>query len=434
MKMDPNFKPPAEYQQYKRNQRPTEKVYLPLKEFPEINFFGLIVGPRGNTIKTMERESGAKIAIRGKGSVKEGKGKPGYDDQDEEDMHCVVTADEEAKVKHCVRLINKVIETARTTTRGINCESLLHSTERCETMKTRSVKIAARRDTASTIAQRSATGLHTSHVIDAVSRVTWLVIARVGGPPVPADSAVGPVARLAVGPPETAPSTRSMRVSWRSLVAELVDPRQDRGAPVLLVDLAPLELALQPAQEGQLGQARRGRQRSLLGGTQMCGCSQAEEGFRAQVWASKAAEEVTMVSSISNSRATGLALGHGNNKGTAMEAMPRPTLRNSSHQSLPPVRQRVGKIIRQSGQLTTPHKLLRSKAALLIRTLPPEPHQLEASQTTRRNGQSITVNKGMRRAILLSKVMRSRLQRGTLPRHALTFLLYLRSAFKSSQA
>ena len=120
MSLDPNFKPPAEYQAYKRNQRPTEKVWLPLKEFPEINFFGLLVGPRGNTLKTMERESGAKISIRGKGSVKEGKGRPGYDDQDEEDMHCVVQADDEAKVKLCVRLINKVIETAASTPEGEN--------------------------------------------------------------------------------------------------------------------------------------------------------------------------------------------------------------------------------------------------------------------------------------------------------------------------
>ena len=40
-----------------------------------MNFIGLIIGPRGNTLKKMERETGAKIMIRGKGSVKEGKGK-----------------------------------------------------------------------------------------------------------------------------------------------------------------------------------------------------------------------------------------------------------------------------------------------------------------------------------------------------------------------
>jgi splicing factor 1 len=118
MKMDPNFRPPAEYAATKRNRQPMEKVYLPLKEFPEINFFGLLVGPRGNTLKGMERESGAKIAIRGKGSVKDGKGRG--DEEDQEEMHCVITADDEAKVKNCVRLINGVIEVAASTPESQN--------------------------------------------------------------------------------------------------------------------------------------------------------------------------------------------------------------------------------------------------------------------------------------------------------------------------
>ncbi|PWN88367.1 hypothetical protein FA10DRAFT_261756 [Acaromyces ingoldii] len=119
LKLDPNYRPPAEFYHLKRNMKPTEKVYLPIKEFPEINFFGLLVGPRGNSLKKMERESGAKISIRGKGSVKEGKGRAGGD-EDEEEMHCVVAADDEAKVKKCVKLINLVIETAASTPEAQN--------------------------------------------------------------------------------------------------------------------------------------------------------------------------------------------------------------------------------------------------------------------------------------------------------------------------
>ena len=112
MKNDPNFRPPVEYHQQKRSQRPSEKVYIPVKEFPEINFFGLLVGPRGNSLKKMEKESGAKISIRGKGSVKEGKARPDqYAEDAEEDLHCLVLADTDEKVVSCVRLINKVIET-----------------------------------------------------------------------------------------------------------------------------------------------------------------------------------------------------------------------------------------------------------------------------------------------------------------------------------
>lgn len=121
LKTDPNFRPPVEYHQQKRSNRPQEKVYIPVKEFPEINFFGLLVGPRGNSLKKMERESGAKISIRGKGSVKEGKGRPDhFADDAEEELHCLVMADTEESVSHCVRLINKVIETAASTPEGQN--------------------------------------------------------------------------------------------------------------------------------------------------------------------------------------------------------------------------------------------------------------------------------------------------------------------------
>lgn len=116
IKLDPNYRAPAEYLMAKRQNsgRPTDKVYIPVKEFPEINFFGLLVGPRGNSLKKMERESGARISIRGKGSVKEGKGKPGHREEDETDeLHCLITADSEEKVQACVKLINSVIETVR---------------------------------------------------------------------------------------------------------------------------------------------------------------------------------------------------------------------------------------------------------------------------------------------------------------------------------
>ncbi|TIB97546.1 hypothetical protein E3Q18_02479 [Wallemia mellicola] len=121
MKMDPSYRPPSDYNQARRSTRPTEKVYIPTHDFPEVNFFGLLVGPRGNSLKSMERQSGAKISIRGKGSVKEGKGRPdSMDASSDEDLHCVVSADSEEKVRKCVRLINKVIETAASTPEGEN--------------------------------------------------------------------------------------------------------------------------------------------------------------------------------------------------------------------------------------------------------------------------------------------------------------------------
>lgn len=68
----------------------------------------------------METESGAKIAIRGKGSVKEGKGKSdaAHASNQDEDLHCLIMADTEDKVNKAKKLIHNVIETVRIASNG----------------------------------------------------------------------------------------------------------------------------------------------------------------------------------------------------------------------------------------------------------------------------------------------------------------------------
>lgn len=51
----------------------TEKIYVPIKDFPEFNFVGRILGPRGMTAKQLEYETGCKIMVRGKGSMRDKK-------------------------------------------------------------------------------------------------------------------------------------------------------------------------------------------------------------------------------------------------------------------------------------------------------------------------------------------------------------------------
>ncbi|KAF2969336.1 hypothetical protein GQX73_g4225 [Xylaria multiplex] len=159
MKTIPNYHPP---QDYRRPTKTQEKVYVPVNDYPEINFrscqecrltsisnvqalaasnyipvylnsrpvltlalltkVGLLIGPRGNTLKKMETESGAKIAIRGKGSVKEGKGRSdaAHASNQEEDLHCLIMADTEEKVNKAKKLIHNVIETAASIPEGQN--------------------------------------------------------------------------------------------------------------------------------------------------------------------------------------------------------------------------------------------------------------------------------------------------------------------------
>lgn len=88
-------------------------MLIPQEQHPDINFVGLLIGPRGNTLKAMEKDTGAKIIIRGKGSVKEGKvGRkdgqplPGED----EPLHAFITAANPECVKKAVEKINEVIK------------------------------------------------------------------------------------------------------------------------------------------------------------------------------------------------------------------------------------------------------------------------------------------------------------------------------------
>lgn len=59
---------------------------------------GLIIGPRGNTQKRMQMETNTKIAIRGRGSVKEGAARdPKYDYGEDEELHVLITGDSQAR-------------------------------------------------------------------------------------------------------------------------------------------------------------------------------------------------------------------------------------------------------------------------------------------------------------------------------------------------
>ncbi|KAJ1841112.1 hypothetical protein LPJ73_006227, partial [Coemansia sp. RSA 2703] len=118
LKRDPMYRPPSDY---RKRSRFAEKVFIPVDDNPGLNFIGLLIGPRGNTLKKIEGDSGCKISIRGKGSIKEGKRRddasvPGAD----EELHCHVVADSEEKVRRGVKLVREIIRKACVTPEGHN--------------------------------------------------------------------------------------------------------------------------------------------------------------------------------------------------------------------------------------------------------------------------------------------------------------------------
>lgn len=106
IKEDPAFKPPNDYRPEKR----VRKIYIPYKEHPDANFIGLIIGPRGNTQKRMQEETNTRIAIRGKGSVKEGASRAHkYSASDDEDLHVLIVGDRQEDVDKAAEMIEQLL-------------------------------------------------------------------------------------------------------------------------------------------------------------------------------------------------------------------------------------------------------------------------------------------------------------------------------------
>uniref|UniRef100_A0A671XY34 QKI, KH domain containing RNA binding n=1 Tax=Sparus aurata TaxID=8175 RepID=A0A671XY34_SPAAU len=96
-----------------------EKLYVPTKEHPDFNFVGRILGPRGLTAKQLEAETGCKIMVRGRGSMRDRKkeeqnrGKPNWEHLNE-DLHVLITVEDsqnraEIKLKRAVDEVNKLL-------------------------------------------------------------------------------------------------------------------------------------------------------------------------------------------------------------------------------------------------------------------------------------------------------------------------------------
>ncbi|CEP63221.1 mRNA splicing protein MSL5 LALA0_S07e05182g [Lachancea lanzarotensis] len=120
LKMIPHFVAPDDY---KRPTKFQDKYYIPVQNYPEINFMGLLLGPRGNTLRKLQEDSGCKIAIRGQGSVKEGKSAsdlPKGAMNFEEPLHCIISADSEDKIQKGIKACEGVVVRAVTSPEGQN--------------------------------------------------------------------------------------------------------------------------------------------------------------------------------------------------------------------------------------------------------------------------------------------------------------------------
>eukprot|EP00922_Rhytidocystis_sp_ex-Travisia-forbesii_P004810 GHVS01007053.1.p1 GENE.GHVS01007053.1~~GHVS01007053.1.p1 ORF type:complete len:354 (-),score=58.94 GHVS01007053.1:83-1144(-) len=101
------FAPPADFKPMKK----VKRIEIPLEKYPEYNFMGLIIGPRGCNHKRLEAESGTQISVRGKGTQKEGKKTDHQTDEEASmPMHVHIAADTEDKLEKAVGLIEPLLD------------------------------------------------------------------------------------------------------------------------------------------------------------------------------------------------------------------------------------------------------------------------------------------------------------------------------------
>ncbi|CAG9531010.1 unnamed protein product [Cercopithifilaria johnstoni] len=93
-----------------------EKIFVPVNEYPNYNFVGRILGPRGMTAKQLEEESGCRIMIRGRGSTREGSSSRQtiYNDNMKEELHILVQCEDfeeraKEKIKRAVECIRYML-------------------------------------------------------------------------------------------------------------------------------------------------------------------------------------------------------------------------------------------------------------------------------------------------------------------------------------
>ncbi|KAL8142125.1 hypothetical protein V2J09_015157 [Rumex salicifolius] len=76
----------------------TIRVDIPVDKYPNFNFVGRLLGPRGNSLKRVEAGTDCRVLIRGRGSIKDPskeemmRGKPGFEHLNEP-LHILVEAE-----------------------------------------------------------------------------------------------------------------------------------------------------------------------------------------------------------------------------------------------------------------------------------------------------------------------------------------------------
>lgn len=96
------------------------RLDIPKDGYPNFNFVGRLLGPRGNSLKRVEATTGCRVYIRGKGSIKDLdkeellRGRPGYEHLNDA-LHILIEAElpaniVDAKLRHAQEIIEELLK------------------------------------------------------------------------------------------------------------------------------------------------------------------------------------------------------------------------------------------------------------------------------------------------------------------------------------
>ncbi|KAK8950174.1 KH domain-containing protein SPIN1 [Platanthera guangdongensis] len=96
------------------------RLEVPVNNYPNFNFVGRLLGPRGNSLKRVEASTGCRVYIRGQGSIKDPdkeeklRGRPGYEHLSEP-LHILVEAElpsniVDARLRHAQEILEELLK------------------------------------------------------------------------------------------------------------------------------------------------------------------------------------------------------------------------------------------------------------------------------------------------------------------------------------
>ncbi|KAL8554030.1 hypothetical protein ACS0TY_002314 [Phlomoides rotata] len=112
------------------------RLDIPVEKYPNYNFVGRILGPRGNSLKRVEAMTGCRIFIRGQGSVKDSlkeeklKDKPGYEHLNEP-LHLLLEGEYpedimEARLDNAISILENLLKPVVCIMYSSNSHCLIH--------------------------------------------------------------------------------------------------------------------------------------------------------------------------------------------------------------------------------------------------------------------------------------------------------------------